>query len=440
MKVLLCCIVYFQFISYILSSSTNKDDVVPVTIVVSYCKQSLAWLSSAIETISQEYPQYVVQDVQIFSKCGRRVIDAPNKSSVVALPNVGRCDHTYAHFIAEMKLTEGVVLFLKDTRHVYWQHKIKNVSAVQNTNFNKLDRFKSEDDKKSTRADESYEGLAFVNDYGDMIHKAQTPTQFSCRQYINSEKTGIANAVITKILLTWSRDQYAETQKMYSLDPKDETPFSIHANMLQWVNEMNISIPRPLTSVCYGGVFAVSVKRLLEIDKQIWRNLQSSLSRGNNIQEGHFMERAWSAMLAHNNFPYFRPKVRCFRKDICGYFGNIVVKWKTLRSTSICQTKLHTFADMKYITNCHVRKTSALDLEMTSQKLKKKEQKNKKKEKKKEKQEQEQELVSVQSKQDPPPRTAFGRHDATDKDVATAIAATGKVKARETFSNGHVFN
>jgi hypothetical protein len=138
-----------------------------------------------------------------------------------------------------------------------------------------------------------HEGLAFVHDYSEMIQRALSPTQFCCHQYINSEKTGIANAVITKILLTWSREEYVETQKTYAFDSKDETPFSIHSNMLQWITDMNVSIPRPLTSVCYGGVFAVSVKRLLEIEQPIWQNLRTSLSRGNNIQEGHFMERTW---------------------------------------------------------------------------------------------------------------------------------------------------
>jgi len=142
---------------------------------------------------------------------------------------------------------------------------------------------------------------------------------------------------------------------VYALNARDETPFSNHSNMRQWVSEMQLDFPRPLTSVCYGGVFAVSVKRLQSVDEQTWRRLELSLSRGNNIQEGHFMERSWSALLATDKFPYFRPKVRCFKKEVCGYFGNIIVKWKTLKSTYICQTRLLTFADMQYIKGCTVR-------------------------------------------------------------------------------------
>lgn len=67
------------------------------------------------------------------------------------------------------------------------------------------------------------------------------------------------------------------------------------------------------------------------------------------------MERSWSALLATDKFPYFRPKVRCFKKEVCGYFGNIIIKWKTMKSTYICQARLLTFADMQYIKGCTVR-------------------------------------------------------------------------------------
>ena len=316
-----------------LSTQPHDTSTVPITIVVAHCKQSLDWLSITLDELHNSHPHYLIRDVIIYSKCGKAVEGYYSKSTtVIRLPNVGRCDHTYLHFIANMKLTDGVVLFLKDTRHVYWEFKTKNEEKKLN------------------------EGLAFTHSYAAMIEKALSPAQFCCRQYIDSTKTGIANAVITKILLSWFREEYNENLNLYALNSRDETPFANHTNMLAWTKQMDISFPRPLTSVCYGGVFAVSVNRLREIDQRTWQRLEVSLSRGNNIQEGHFMERTWSALLATDSFPYFRPKVRCFRKEVCGYFGNIVVKWKTLKSTYICQTKLHTFADMKYIGGCTVRK------------------------------------------------------------------------------------
>lgn len=269
---LVCVLCLLQYMPNSHSLPTSKDVKIPVTIVVSHCKQSLEWLSSTISDLAQNFPQFVVKEVKIFSKCGRYVVGAPPKlSTIVPLPNVGRCDHTYVHYISEMNLTEGLVLFLKDTRHVYWEHKVK-------------------DEAKNLT-----EGLAFVHDYGDMLQRALSPAEFCCRQYINSQKTGIANAVITKILLSWTREEYSETQNMYALNSKDETPFSIpeYRTMLQWIEAMGVEVPRPLTSVCYGGVFAVSVKRLREIDPRVWLRLRESLSRGNNIQEGHFMERTW---------------------------------------------------------------------------------------------------------------------------------------------------
>ena len=269
-----CVVLYLIFFVYHFSVTSGhslkmmKTSVTPVTIVVAHCKESLEWLSSEIEELSRDYPQYVVREVKIYSKCGRRVLHAPARSTIERLPNVGRCDHTYLHFLSHMTVLDGVVLFMKDTRHVYWKFEGNSTKAV-NT------------------------GLASVRSYGEMIKLALSPTQFCCRQYINAEKTGVANAVITKLLLSWTRDAYVEGIQSYTMDYRDESPFSKYSNMLQWVKDVNVSISRPLTSVCYGGVFAAPVKRLLEIGKHVWNRLRISLSRGNNIQEGHFMERAW---------------------------------------------------------------------------------------------------------------------------------------------------
>ena len=105
----------------------NEQTVVPVTIVVSHCKESLEWVSTVIDEIHGNYSHLLVKRVNVFSKCLREVVGAPEGSTITRIQNVGRCDHTYAHFIAHMDVTEGVVLFLKDTRHVYWEWKVKDV-------------------------------------------------------------------------------------------------------------------------------------------------------------------------------------------------------------------------------------------------------------------------------------------------------------------------
>jgi hypothetical protein len=58
------------------------------------------------------------------------------------------------------------------------------------------------------------------------------------------------------------------------------------------------SLETELVQVCYGGVFAASVKNIKKRKMEVWRAAEESLSRGNNIQEGHYMERTWAVLLA----------------------------------------------------------------------------------------------------------------------------------------------
>ena len=67
--------------------------------------------------------------------------------------------------------------------------------------------------------------------------------------------------------------------------------------MAAWLRDMGISLPKPLTPVCYGGIFAVKRSQIAQVPRQIWRNMERSLSRGDNIEEGHFAERTWAGLL-----------------------------------------------------------------------------------------------------------------------------------------------
>lgn len=74
---------------------------------------------------------------------------------------------------------------------------------------------------------------------------------------------------------------------------------SIYANMSEWLDAMKISLPsRRLTPVCYGGSFAVKTSQIVSLPGQTWSAITKSLSRGNNIEEGHFAERSWAGILS----------------------------------------------------------------------------------------------------------------------------------------------
>mmetsp|Transcript_24899 Transcript_24899/g.53054 ORF Transcript_24899/g.53054 Transcript_24899/m.53054 type:complete len:140 (+) Transcript_24899:3-422(+) len=66
---------------------------------------------------------------------------------------------------------------------------------------------------------------------------------------------------------------------------------------------LNTTLPE-LMPVCYRGNFAASVFNIRKVPWKVWEALEMSLSRGNNIEEGHFMERLWGILLATPLQPY----------------------------------------------------------------------------------------------------------------------------------------
>jgi hypothetical protein len=89
-----------------------------LSLVISFCDVDLEWVAQLAGTFSY-------QEVTIYSKCsftwGEN--DLPKGIiTVVNLPNVGRCDHSYAYWISNMHQQlsmenddDHVVVFLKDS-------------------------------------------------------------------------------------------------------------------------------------------------------------------------------------------------------------------------------------------------------------------------------------------------------------------------------------
>jgi hypothetical protein len=86
-----------------------------VDIVVSHCKFRLKWLRKTAAELHS--CGFAVESVTVYSKCGRSDAGAPLGASVMRLPNVGRCDHTYATYLSDRDPSQlaPIVLFLKDS-------------------------------------------------------------------------------------------------------------------------------------------------------------------------------------------------------------------------------------------------------------------------------------------------------------------------------------
>jgi len=236
-------------------------------LVISHCKTPLSWLEDFVK-------DHYIASIHIITKCGEDVLGAPSMATIEALPNVGRCDHTYAYYIANVlpNLVEdgteadSVVVFLKD-----------DISQSNIHQQGKLDTF------------------------DDMVRAASSDNGFACGilpDYVevNQDQYDISAYHEVDTLREFSLKHYTRNKKHYSVD---ETEFaSKYHNMADWWNALNLSLPNKLVQVCYGGVFAASVSNIFNQDIATWKLMEQSLSRGNNILEGHFAERTWAALLA----------------------------------------------------------------------------------------------------------------------------------------------
>ena len=279
---------------------------IPVHVVVSHCKHNLGWINRSISLLH-------VKKITIISKCGQQIVGAPSPAEVRVLPNVGRCDHSYVYYILhELNATEGVVLFMKDTNHI---HNLRDSKGL---------------------------GVNVRKPFLWMIQESSGPSQFACRQYADPT-VGMANEVIYKYLLKFNFSTYnMSLHRKYNYTSLQTEPFSMYPTMNSWIDALGMKLQQPITQVCYGGVFAVNVKRLLDIDRTVWEKLERSLSRGDNILEGHYMERAWAGMLSlvppKYNVTHLvqRNETLCLTSNVCGYRGNIVINATKLRKRRLC--------------------------------------------------------------------------------------------------------
>ena len=63
-------------------------------------------------------------------------------------------------------------------------------------------------------------------------------------------------------------------------------------------DELAAAFAQPLWRVCFGGAFAATRSQIWARRAETWRRLSDALSRGNNIEEGHYSERLWGLLLA----------------------------------------------------------------------------------------------------------------------------------------------
>ncbi|KAL7516426.1 hypothetical protein ACHAWX_001984 [Stephanocyclus meneghinianus] len=244
-----------------------KSRSLKIHIVVSHCKSPLHWLNDFIDDLP-------IQIIHIITKCGNPPVGAPESATTVTLPNVGRCDHSYAYYISNIlpglvpvnEQDDSIVVFLKDDISYQNMHQLGEWSEM----------------KYLTHVAASNQGFACGINSVDVLFGA---TSFSLSAFHH-----------IKTLENFAMETYERNQKGYVVVSGEfKSPYE---TLGYWWDALGVVRHGQICQVCYGGVFAASVPNIRKLSDQFWKSLEINLSRGNSIQEGHYAERSWALLLS----------------------------------------------------------------------------------------------------------------------------------------------
>lgn len=250
-----------------------------IDLVISHCDSPLDWIFHWASGVS-------FQSITVFSKCNKPVHGAPTMAKIIRLDNVGRCDHTYAHYIAESydqwqkkKKKEGssdndYILFLKDS---------------DNSNRNHYSRHRTLE-----------EMIQISKDHGFACH--EEPSWVWSQQTILFDFWNYKPICRISVYHNWTMLQEYTLDSYTRLRRDDNSQFrSEHgANLGEYAKHIGVkslTTTSNVVPVCYGGNFLVQRRQIITQSHELWKNIEKSLKRANNIAEGHFAERLWAPLL-----------------------------------------------------------------------------------------------------------------------------------------------
>ena len=220
-----------------------------IDMVITACRGSCAHLVRNLQWFSS---RSIVVHVHLYQKCG------PNPPCLelgrlplgsfrsVALENVGRCDHTMAHFMYKYyDSMADMVFFVKDT--------------LSSWNFPKTSQSSM---------------LSIASLYG-----------YSCATPLYRESIGTMKSYLPKSYISPS---------VHASESDNGTAF-LHISWEDFLRAHHVPKRRHLT-VCYGGSYMVRRGLVRRHPKSLYGRVMASLSRGNNIVESHYMERPWAEL------------------------------------------------------------------------------------------------------------------------------------------------
>jgi len=277
-----------------------------VDVVVSLCEHDLAWLHEYIEGLRTLGAP--VRNVTIYSKCGAVAPVAEPRGAwiqtVVELPNVGRCDHTYAYHIAKkFRDLADATIFIKDSYDPSspQAHRVaQGLDAPLKVDYmwKHLQR----------------DGVTCLYDSGashgaSVWHETQGLSQFHISGYL---KVGGRNR-------PFNPHEAPASERQAALQQTKGFQSSVRPYGAWLKKTMGIDLAkRNLWPVCYGGNFGATRTAIHGTSKASWEQLRDSLSRGDNIEENHYAERSWLVMLSQPLTESQERKLRGAATGTCG--------------------------------------------------------------------------------------------------------------------------
>ena len=367
-----------------------------IHLVISHCAHNLHWLSEFTSGYTSS-----IRSITIVSKCGKEVVGAPTTTesttvNILRLPNVGRCDHTYAYYISNYVLpnykttpskntntnnnpTKELHVFLKDDRrdesiHIpgYWRSLDDMIRIAASSTGGGGGSGGS----SAGGSGGAVSGFACGMELTDRVYRARQrdednqriKTRLSLsiwhsynklRKYSLKKYTSkIGGAIKYSNITTAAAAATAATSSGGDANNVNVEFKSGHENLESWWKSM---VPNdifnyylhtkhkkfdPLIQVCYGGSFAATTERILlpipekrhnsktsnatttrtnniQSVTKVWEDITTSLSRADNLEEGHFMERTWGALLSQPLESYQERALQDFKSKVLDIKGSL---------------------------------------------------------------------------------------------------------------------
>lgn len=234
---------------YYIDYDNNRKD---IGVIIAHYKENLEWVDTY-------FPENV--DIYIYSKGGEKP-DLKRSYYHEYLDNVGRCDHTYLyHIIKNYDNLNKFNIFITGSSYIL-RHKKERMDSIMNiVNKKKLSGVSYYPLKKLDRPNFLNTGSKY-----DYAYTMRMPHH--CAAHNENKKYNFLGYEDCKLIP--SKYNSLEHFKNSLIDKRD------------------------ITNVTYFGVFLVKNNLISKNDKSKYINLIKELEEGDNLENGHFMERLWA--------------------------------------------------------------------------------------------------------------------------------------------------